>query len=631
MARKKTDISSENPGESVEAGVLTLANVTVKDAGRSLSSAYHRERRSLLEPFADMVREGLLRASSTSTSKMQGYMRDLTKPDGLDLISTTGELQLYNSFDGNLKNVLAVAKADKRYEDAWERLITNLELSTIDLKQQLGREVRVAASYSWHYDAFAELLFAPLTVTQRWDTYSRDYRTYDRHGMLSLTAEKRSVLSDLFFGRDFRKAHLTADLPPDQGLAVENFEQNLVADIMTLEGVALNGSPLGANGAIPAMSVKKVKNNTQISDFKQPAGEWPLDRVEMLCLTYFTLFDNTKDNNTAIDIKRLAKFAVDSMPTWIVGPIFSSFLPAMQGFTKTWTQNSYATKVTESVIFILSAGSDDWLCLDNFKMQLLCCGFSGQNNYTYLKLFSDEGIRKGKPIRKSDKEKGIEQPKSIDWGEEVGLKFAVHWIKYLCALGIVEIAMATDAKEIADDPMEGMRYAKLTPLGRYVLDIDADYTPKSAKGEMNVEFDAQNSIITLGETSPFQMFMDKVAKRISPTRFHISADTLLNGCKLAYELEQRITNLQTIIDPEKEPAIKKIIDEAKKHTFCASREGGYSLLRLRPDLQGLRELIITNKELREMTILAGPTLALVKTHKLERFNAICASNGFLME
>ena len=32
-----------------------------------------------------------------------------------------------------------------------------------------------------------------------------------------------------------------------------------------------------------------------------------------------------------------------------------------------------------------------------------------------------------------------------------------------------------------------------------------------------------------------------------------------------------------------------------------------------------------------MTILAGPALALVKTHKMERFNAICAANGFLME
>ncbi len=55
------------------------------------------------------------------------------------------------------------------------------------------------------------------------------------------------------------------------------------------------------------------------------------------------------------------------------------------------------------------------------------------------------------------------------------------------------------------------------------------------------------------------------------------------------------------------------------------------MMRLRPDLPGLREAILSNKELREMTILAGPTLALVKTQRLERFYALCAAYGYLME
>ena len=105
----------------------------------------------------------------------------------------------------------------------------------------------------------------------------------------------------------------------------------------------------------------------------------------------------------------------------------------------------------------------------------------------------------------------------------------------------------------------------------------------------------------------------------------------MKGCKTKAELEQRIRNLQVIIDPEKKPALRKIIDEAVGHTDCATREGGYSLLRLRPDLPGLRDAILSDRELREMTILAGHALALVKTHKMERFNAICASYGFLME
>lgn len=629
MAKKKE--SEMNEGwDKVQPGVLNLQNVSVKDTGRSLSSLYNRQARKLLEPFAEMVREGQLIASPLSTMKMKGFLRDLRQPDGLDGLSETSLTQIYNAFCADLKNVVAVAKADRRYEGAWKRLITCLEISTLDIKKQLGREIRVASGYSWHYSNFAELLFGPLTVTDIWERYSAADRDYHRHGMLSMDVSTRISLCDLFFGKDLRVPHMTAKLPAGLNLTTEDFEQATAADLMILEGVALNGSMLGSNGSISATAVKKVKAQTPISDFNCTKGDWPLDRVELLCLTYFTLLDKKGSHDkTAIDVKRLAKFAVEHMAKWIIGPIFGSFLPAMQGFTKTWTLNSYTSRLTGTVQYILMEAKDQWLDLSNFKMLLLCSTIEGNNNYIFLKLFGEEGIQKAKLVRKTDKEKGLDKATPIDWSEEIGLKFAVHWMKYLCAIGIAELAVDSEAP--ADDPLEGIRFARLTPLGRYALGIDTAYTPKASAGNMEVEFDPRNGIITIDSMSPYQMFLDKVAKRISPTRFRISVESLLKGCKYKSELEQRIGNLRVILDPEKKPELKKLIDEAMSHTDCAVRDGGYSLIRLRHDLPGLREAILTNQELREMTILAGPAMALVKTHKMERFNTILASYGYLME
>ena len=626
MAETKKNTASRHE-EGAQAGMLTLYNITAKDSGRSLSSVYNRERRDLLAPFAKMVSEGIIMAGPLSTMKMKGYMHDLQLKGGLDTLSDTALSQLYNSFEGTLSNVLAVAKADRRYEEAWKRLLTNLEVTTIQLKEQLGREVVVAAGYSWHYSNFAELLFSPLTVIDLWQTYSRAGKDYHRHGVLSMDADTRCRLSDLFFGMDYRLPHLSPELPAATTLTIENFEQATATDLLTLEGVALNGSLLSSNGSITAAAVKKVKAQTPIGNFIHAPGQWPLDRMEMLCLTYFTLLD-LKDpkSKKGIDIKQLARFAVDSMPRCIIGPMYSTFLPDFQGFTKSWTIHGYPSRVANIVRYILKVAKDEWMDLANFRMQLLCSSIEGNNNYSYLKLFSYEGINKAKLVRKADKEEGIATT-NIDWGEEVGLKFAVHWVKYLCALGIVELAVAPDAH---GDLMEGMRYVRLTPLGRYAFGIDADYTMKEAGGNLGVEFDPRNAIITINEKSPYQMFLSNVAKRISPTRFSISAKILLKGCASKEELEQRIDNLRTLIDPKKEPALKNIIDEAMRHTDCAVRDGGYSLLRLRSDLPGLREAILANRELREMTILAGPTLALVKTHKMERFNSIMASLGYLM-
>lgn len=614
----------------VKAGVLTLRNVTVKDAGRSLSSMYSATRKRLFDPFVKMVRDGQLTASPVSTGKMLGYMRDLTAPQGFNMIPDTGQTQLYNAFCADLMNVVAVAKADKRYEEAWKRLVTSLEVNSADIRQQLGRSIEVATGYSWYAECFAELLFSPLVVVDIWDVFSRNYSERARQGILSMRVSTRARLSDIFFGKEYRLPHLYKELPERQTLAIEGFEQSIATDLMTLDGVALNGSLLSSNGSISAASVKKVKSQTGIADFAITKRKWPLDRVELLCLTFFTLLNaKGKDDKSSIDIMRLARFVVDNMARWLIGPIFSSFIPDMQGFAKTWTNGSHASKIAGVVQAILMQANLEWIDLSNFRMQLLCSDIEGNNNYSFLKLFSDDGRRKGKPVRKADKERGISQPTEIDWWEEVGWKFAIHWMRYLCAMGIVDLAMDPDAND--DDPMEGMRYARLTPLGRYALRIDDDYTPKASNDSMGVEFDQQNGILTIDSKSPFQLFLDNVAKRISPTRFRISEETLLKGCKTKAELEQRIKNLRVIIDPEQQPALKKIMEDAMKRTDCAVREGGYSMLRLRPDLPGLRDAILTNHELRQMTILAGPSLALVKTHKMERFNAILAAYGYLMD
>lgn len=631
MALNNNDSFTPPAATGIEAGVLTLRDVSVKSAGRSLSSLYSNKRISLLAPFAGMVKDGLLRASDiTSSKKLKTALASLREKDALQKMPETIMTQLYNSFWGALNNVVAVAKADKRYEEAWKRLITNLEVGSIAIKQQLGREIRIEYSYGWNASVYPELLFNQLTVTSVWQNYVFVNRDYHQYGLLSMDAERRRLLSDLFFGKGFRLPQLIPTLPDPSRLHTEDFEASMPSDIMTLDGVALNGSMLSANGSITAAAVKKVKAQTPVGSFGALPGTWPVDRVEMLCLTYFTLL-NIKGGKDPFDLQTLARFAVDKMPRMLVGPMFNTFIPSLQGFTKTWTADSYAPDVAACVNDILKQAHKEWMSLHNFRMQLLCTSAAGTRNYIYLCLFNDRSIDKAKLSRRSETKTDNADDTPIDWFEDVGLQFAIHWIKYLCALGMVEIAFDYETKDAAADPMEGMRYVRLTPLGRHIFGLDPDYAPKTTASGSAVDFDTLNSIITIDAKSPFQMFLANVAKRISPTRFRISAETLISGCRKKAELEQRIKNLRVIIDPEKEPALKKIIREAESHTDCAVRDGGYSLVRLRPDLPQLRETILTNYELRDMTILAGPTLALVKTHKMDRFNAILAAYGFLME
>ena len=619
--------------EEVKAGEICLPLPHKFDQRVNLTSLSVDSTRRILMPLISMLRDGELTVSDDSSTRMLTTAVEMTDRKKELHVTKDRMADLYYSFSQDLTNILATAKADKRYDDAWRRLITNFGVESTSLKSELGRDPEMTVSYGWNREVVPDVMFFPVVVLGARQWWNRHISDYEIYGTLSLRAKDRKTLSDLFFGKESTSARLSASLPEGSGLLTENFEHATVTDILTLDGVALNGSLLAANGSISTVAVKKVKGKTTIGNFTHLPGKWPADRVEMLCLTYFTYLDYTK-TKSGVDIKKLAKFAVNTMPDLLTGPIFNTFMPAWQGFTRSWTAETYADDLTEAVYSIITVARKEWLNLDNFRMQLMCSDIEdGYEDMRHLYLFPYyKGREKASLVRKIDKENDGKKGwkiKDIDWFEEIGFRFAVHWIKYLCALGMLELAVDPAADE--EDPMEGLRYARLTALGRYAFEIDREYTPKAAEGDTGVEFDAQNGIITIAADSPFQMFLGNVAKKISPTRFRISSETLLKGCRWKAELENRIKNLQVILDPEKEPELKKMIDTALSHTDCAEREGGYSLLKLRPDLPGLREILISDKELREMTILAGPALALVKTSKMDRFNTILASHGYLME
>lgn len=613
-------------------GVITLRLPLKADKDLKLSKLYSTKTQKLFVPFAKLLTQGTLTVSSDSATRLMQTCAEMEKRSTFDKISKDRLEVLYYSFAANLHNFLSVAQADVRYAKAWDILINNPEVSSEMLASILGRDIQAEDYYEWYGSSvIPEVLFAHLSVPAFGKTYNHRTREYGIRASFSLPTPKRKALSDLFFGPEYASPHLFDSLPDDKPLTIENFEAQTVVDIMTLDGISLNGSMLSANGSISMSQVKKVRTQTSIPDFKGPVREWGVDRLEMLCLTYFSLWERIGKNNK-IDITNLARFAAEDMPRCIVGPIFNTFLPMWQGFAKSWTSESYTYHIAHAISNILHNAADSWLSLDNFRMMLMC--EDGEEPvWRMLKLFTYRGREKASPVNKAEKEDKGKRPvihRAFNWIEDFGMKFAVHWLKYLCALGIVELAV-DDSADDDEDYLEGMRFVRLTNLGRYIFKFDKSYTAPTVDAGSSFDFDSSNGIITIDQNSPLVMFLSNISKKISPTRYHISFESLIKGCVSKGDLISRIDNLKSVIDPLKEPAIQKIIDEAMRHTDCATREGGYSMLRLRPDLPGLRDAILSNKELRDMTILAGPNIALVKTTKLARFHAICASYGYLME
>lgn len=615
-------------------GMITLPSINKKEI-YGLNKLLKDEVYSLIEPLAKLIRKDKLTLSPLSNKAMKGLYGDMASPATMHSLLKDQLISIYSSFASEASNIFAVAAVESKIETFWKTMLQSYELSMAEAVAILGREIQAKHYYGWGTNFVPEVLFFPLDVKYAAPSYYY-YDSDKRRERIAyqLPASYRRKFTDYFLGPSAGQPHCYKTLPDDRSLTVENFEPQIATDLVTLAGLALNGSMLSANGSISASVVKRIKKQSRIKEFIPTLDEWPLDRIELLSFTYFYELKKEGKATSDIPVKRFVRYAVNNLPEQLSATQFNSFIPTFQGFTKTWAEKSYAREIAFMVRKLLQPAQEDWMDMDNFRLRLL--NSNDFEDISVFQLFKYTDREKSNLRRRSEKDvESVSEKivKPIDWFGEIGYRFALNWIRYLCAIGVVEIAMEKEVKETDADPLGGMRFVRLTALGRYAFELDNDYVPTPAEDLGGIEYDSLNGIITVVTAdSPYIMFLSTVAKQISPTRFKISLESLMKGCRKKSELENRIISLKAVINIDKEPELLKITKEALSRTECAVKEEGYSLLKLQKNLSGLLELIATHKELRSMTILtANRSMVLVKTINLDKFYAICAANGYLME
>lgn len=650
MIKKNNPTPEEEALHKVYPGMINLQkppaskSLYERTAGYNPNSVSKDDLITLVLPFISLLRKNRLVISPLSSRDMKVLVTMMEPAPATNKLLKDDYAKLYNSFALDITNIPAIVAADDEYKEAWHALLSSYDVDSEDFEDILGRPLIYKRCSGWGYSYIPEALFFPIEIS----AYSIGRYYYDTvyEYRFRVLQEFRATLTKYLFGADILTPLLTISLPDDENLKIENFEPFIANDLLILSGMALNGSMLNANGSIASGLLKKLKKQVEIKEFTPNLDEWPLDRVELLALTYFIFLDEKlkiwiqnigkkkepEDNpeNKTITVKEMAKFAVEKMPTLISATRFNSFLPPLQGFNKTWTALSYLQEIIAILSEIIKAGGDAWQSLSNLRFRILCAPEKGHTQI--LKLFSYSDRAKSNLQRRSEKDLDhTKNIKPIDWFEEVGFRIILNWIKYLCALGLLEIAMENGLKSVNEDSLAGMRYIRLTPLGLYAFGLADDYKQTSLNANNSIEFDAENGIITLpSATSPYIMFLSTVARKISPVRFAISVDTIIKGCRTKADLENRIASLTSVVDIEAEPGLKKIVEEALGRTDCIEREGGYSLLRIRKHLPEITRLITNDKRLRQIVLPASRGMLLVKTANLDTFYNVCAAAGYLL-
>lgn len=613
---------------------LHLPHISSKKGDDLIMSLNKDDLLALLKPLKDFLRDKTISFSEQTPPSMKDLIARL-KDKALSARLLKEELaKIYTSFSFDSTNIYATAAPGTPEGKCWEQILLSPEIESDTLSDILKRDIVVRYTGYWSSFFFTECLFSHLVVLERATHYSKTGRwgEYSYFYNLSVSPRSREKLAALYFGKESVTPKILSDLPDDNNLQKLNFEKFIPADLTYLSALGMTGIPLSeTKGTVSATKMKAIKSSFHTGQFPTKDDDYPFDRSELLVYAYFnTSFSNKKDTK-GIDPGTFARNVVSKLPKRIVGPQFGLFLPAFKGFTKVWTEMSTVEAVTAAIDSLLKPSAEGWMSLSNLKMRFLCCDLMGWTEYAYNSLFTSQGRSKHTLRRVTDNLDSFCKSSGIKWFDEVDFPFVLHWIKFLCAIGMLEIAVDPDAAP--DDPLEGMRYARLTPLGRYAYAIDNKYTAPEQGEACQLEFDDKNLILTIvGKNCPYTLFLEQISSPIGSTRFKITPESILKGCINDREAEARIDNLKKIIKIDTCPNLSSAINEARLRTKCTEKTSkSYSILKISRQVPGFAEFLTSEKSIREHCLFAESSLILIEKSFLPQFKTICNNHGYLVE
>lgn len=137
---------------------------------------------------------------------------------------------------------------------------------------------------------------------------------------------------------------------------------------------------------------------------------------------------------------------------------------------------------------------------------------------------------------------------------------------------------------------DGIKYIKVTELGKYCLGKIEKYDFSHIKEEGEILLDEDRLIATvIGDLPVKTMFLERVAQKIAPNKYKFTRESFLRGIKGCKELQERIDEFKTKISTELNSFWESFFDDLLEKSSAIKADPEFVVLKLKND----RDLIST--------------------------------------
>ena len=211
---------------------------------------------------------------------------------------------------------------------------------------------------------------------------------------------------------------------------------------------------------------------------------------------------------------------------------------------------------------------------------------------------------------------------------------------YLGALGLVELKYNTPTSPYAVtakgksyiSTWDGLRYIKLTNLGKYIFGFSGTYEQKIiAKKTTTVKFDEYKPIVTISASDTIsQAKLEQFCDKYDENRYILSYAKIFRDCKTKKVLDSKIDSFYKNIELNPPKVFKDFFDEIKKDSNLLKRDLKQVVIEL-DNNKKLLDLFMKNKKLQELVIKAQGYRIIVLKDDISKLTKILKDNGFFVE
>lgn len=522
-------------------------------------------------------------------------------------------------------NLVALSRADATVKSLWSSLLMGSMRSYADVTASLGREPAMVFSSSRRALCEPALALASFMVKEGRGTYYSAGNQASKSEFFA-SSDIRRVMIPFILGEDAGNPHVTEGLP-EKGLAVVSGLDGLSEALVDLSQMALGGYIASDDKTATLRRYSALARKAGIGriDAFPPNISGPVDTSAMTVMAYccYRFADGTGDG--APDVAAFGKFVADRLGQFVSGNALQTLLPNMKGFTYLYRSNYLCGSVSAEIRKLVAPSAEGWLALDNFFLRYR--GVRSNNHTAPFLLPLNFAFRDSRYLRVAD---GDSTHDVTDYFGDVARPYALHWLALLCATGLAELAV--DSSAPVTDELGGLRYMRLTALGRYAFGVSDTFDGGDAK-EKKVMFDLDDErhIVSLLERNKFiEPYLERIGRMLSPGRYKVDVRTILGAASTPEAIEGLYTSFCNTVCAEPSAHWRELFDEAKVRTRSFSPVDDKTLVvKLDPNVPGLLDFVVSNREISEHCFKAEGAMLIVPRSYYNDFLTLMRQAGYL--